>query len=154
MGGGLDSASSRQIKQMRAWMATDAKPLDKVLKSKQFITEFPDGLKKDKILKTLPRHDPPTHKRIEWLRLQAYDVTRPVSRKELYSSELKDLVLENWKQTLRLNEVLYEALADQSLMIDPSNARADASDDDSDDSDGESDGGSKGSPNDLWDDRL
>ena len=147
LGGGLYNASSRQIKQMRAWIATDAKPLDKILKSKAFMAEFPDGLEMDKILKTFPRDYPQTHKRIDWLRLQAYYVTRQISRRELYSSELRDLVLENWKQTLKFNEVLYDALADQSLMIAPSQARADAPDEESDDD-------SKGSPTDLWDDRL
>lgn len=142
-GGGLYNASSRQIKQMRAWIDTDAKSLDKVLKSKSFKAEFTDGLKTDKILKTFPRLYPPDHKRIEWLRLQAYYVSRKISRKELYSNECNDIILANWQQTLRFNEILYEALSESNRTIAPEKAATEEPDETANES-----------ATDLWDDRL
>ena len=105
-GGGLYDASSRQIKQLRAWLAEDPKDLKALFKSKAFGREFPRGFETEKSLKTYPRSYAPDHKRIAWLRLQAYFVTRKYTRTELYSEAFKDLILENWIQTLRLNELL------------------------------------------------
>lgn len=140
-GSGLYDPSSRQIKQIRAWIDNDAQPLQRVLKQKAFAREYPDGLETEKMLKTFPRLYSPDHKHIEWLRLQAYYVTRSFSRKEVYSSEFPDLILESWRQGLKLNVVLEEALSDWNYTIAPE----DAVDEPSDDSVEETD---------LWDDRL
>lgn len=105
-GGGLYEAGSRQTKQIRQWLADDPSDLESLLKSKSFAKLFPRGLETEKILKTHPRAYPPDHKHIDWLRLQAYYVTQSFTKKQLYSEEFKDLVLENWQQCLRLNDVL------------------------------------------------
>ena len=105
-GGGLYDASSRQIKQIRGWLAEDPKELRSLLASKAFARVFPRGLETGKVLKTFPRGYAQDHRRIEWLRLQAYYVTQKFSKKEFYAEGFKDLVLANWTQTLRLNELL------------------------------------------------
>lgn len=107
-GGGLYDCSSRQIKQLRAWLAEDPKDLKALLKSKAFARIFPRGLETKKSLKTFPRDYPRDHKRIEWLRLQAYFVTQNFTKREFYSESFGDLVLKNWEQTLRLNALLSE----------------------------------------------
>lgn len=139
-GAGLYEPSSRQIKQIRQWIDTDPAPLVRLLKQKSFARVFPGGLETDKILKTFPRSYPPEHKHIEWLRLQAYYVTASFSRKELYSAEFKDLVLETWKQGLKLNAVLEDALSDWNHVA-PEDANEDLASTEDDSAD-------------LWDDRL
>ena len=105
-GGGLYDATSRQVKQIRAWLAEDPKDLKLLFASKTFKRIFPSGFENKKILKTYPRFYPQDHKRIEWLRLQAFYVTQSFTKKEFYSESFKDLVLENWQQTLKFNELL------------------------------------------------
>jgi uncharacterized protein (TIGR02453 family) len=146
-GAGFYDPSSRQIKKMRAWMADDPGELVKILKSKKFAGEFPAGLATDKKLKTLPRFYPPNHKRIEWLRLQAYYVNHTFTRRELYSKEFGDLLLENWKQGLRLNELLYEIWqSDEALNYVPGQDGSGAEDPDSEE-------GDSGKPV-FWDERF
>ncbi len=141
-GAGLYEPSSRQIKQLRQWIDNDPSTLVKLLKQKQFARVFGDGLETDKILKTFPRAYSPDHKHIAWLRLQAYYVNATFTRKELYSSEFKDLVLESWRQGLRLNDLLEAALA-ESIEVAPEDARDDLAGEESFEETG-----------DLWDDRL
>ncbi len=109
-GGGLYEPSSRQIKKLRAWLADGPVELDRLLKSKAFKAQFPRGLEMDKVLKTFPRFYPQDHKHIERLKLQAFYVNRNFTKKELYSPDFPELLLKNWEQVLRLNQLLLEAL--------------------------------------------
>lgn len=142
-GGGFYQPSSRQIKKLRAWIADNPRELRDLLKSKAFKSEFPNGLERDKVLKTYPRSHSPDHPRIEDLRLQAYYVTHGFTKREFYSSEFKDILLENWRQALRLSELLFETWSDPSTDLTPPWAPAE----EPDESSGET-------PDDLWDDRL
>lgn len=146
-GGGVDEPSSRQIKRIRAWLADEPEALVSLLKSRAFKKQFPDGFDQERILKTLPRHYPPTHPRIQWLRLQAFWMQRSFTKKEFYSAEFADLVLENWRQTLLFNEQLFEALDTSNDHIPFVPAR-DADDEDVEDEDETPD------RNELWDERL
>lgn len=138
-GGGLYDASSRQIKQLRAWLAEDPKDLKALFASKAFKQVFPRGFEIEKSLKTFPRSYPQDHKRIAWLKLQAYFVTQKFNKKLLFSEGFKDLVLENWEQSLRLNSLL----SDHFTIDDwQASRRSEAMDD-------ESTAGT-----DLWDERL
>lgn len=139
-GGGLYDASSRQIKQLRAWLAEDPRDLKALFASKSFKNVFPRGFETKKSLKTFPRSYPQDHKRIAWLKLQAYFVTLKYNKKLLFSEGFKDLVLENWEQSLRLN-----ALLSEHFTIDdwrPSRSNADSVDEE------------PGLEPELWDERL
>ncbi len=103
--GGLYMPSARQTKQIRAWIAEDAKVLERLLKDRKFHAVF-NSLGNERKLKTKPRDYPMDHPRIEWLKLSAFYVWRPFSKKELFSSEFPSLLTEDWKQVLRLNSVL------------------------------------------------
>ena len=109
-GGGLHKSNSRQTRQLRAWLAEDPAEVVDLFKSKAFKKMFPRGFETDQILKTVPRFYPPDHRRIEWLRLTAFYVKQDFTKKEFYSAEFKDLVLENWRQTLRFNAAVYAGL--------------------------------------------
>lgn len=109
-GGGIYEPSSRQIKQLRMWIADDPSELDDLFKDRRFKKVFPNGFETDKAVKTFPRLYPHDHERIAWLKLQAYYIKRSFSKKELYSSEFPELVTEVWRETLRFNEIIYDAL--------------------------------------------
>ena len=138
-GGGLYGATSRQVRQIRAWLAEGPKDLTKLFKSKAFKAEFPDGFQTDKILKTFPRNYPPDHKYIEWLRLQAYYVTTEYTKRELSSADFSDLVVENWRQALKLDTLLTGAL--EADLWSPTKTAKETDDEEAE------------SPE-LWDDRL
>lgn len=142
-GAGMYEPSSRQVKQIRAWIDTDPGELVRLLKSRPFKTEFANGLETEKRVKTNPRAYSPDHRHIEWLRLQAYYVTQKFTQRELLSREFTDLLAESWKQGLRLNAVLDEALSDWNHTLAPAEDVA------SDESSDEGDAGGV-----LWDDRL
>jgi uncharacterized protein (TIGR02453 family) len=140
-GGGLYEASSRQVKKVRAWLADDPKEMIDLLRSKTFKREFPNGFETEKVLKTFPRFYPQDHKRIEWLRLQAFYVLKDYTKRELYSSEFKDLILENWRQVLRFNGILEDVLNAETDGFQAAPAVEEEPEESS-------------SSEDLWDDRL
>lgn len=148
-GGGLYAPSYRQIKQMRAVFALDASEFETLFKSRSFKKQFPRGFEMDKVLKTFPRDYPNDHERINLLRLQAFYVKRDYTKKEFYSKDFRDLVLENWKETLKLSELLTE-----SLKTDLWEAGARSPVVDEQVSDDEEDSRAVGTRADLWDDRL
>lgn len=103
--GGLYMASASQVKRIRQWI--DAKPqeLEVLLKDKGFKKLFGE-LGDEHKLKTKPRDYPVDHPRIDWLKLTAYYVWRPLPKKELYSSELAHLLIRDWREAMRLNNLL------------------------------------------------
>lgn len=109
--GGLYMANASQVKRIRQWI--DAKPeaLVKLFKDKEFGKLFTD-LGDDHKLKTKPRDYPIDHPRIEWLKLTAYYVWRPIPKKELYSKDLANILIRDWRQVMRLNDLLDRWLKD------------------------------------------
>ncbi len=109
--GGLYMANASQVKRIRQWI--DAKPdaLVKLFKDREFGKLFTD-LGDDHKLKTKPRDYPIDHPRIEWLKLTAYYVWRPIPKKELYSKDLANILIRDWRQVMRLNDLLDQWLKD------------------------------------------
>src|SRR5579885_40651 len=104
--GGLYMPSSRQVKQIRAWIAEDASALERLLKDRRFKSVFREGLGDERKLKTFPRGYPQDHPRIEWLKLTGFYVWRPVKKREFFSSDFHETLAADWRQVLRLNGVL------------------------------------------------
>lgn len=149
-GGGLYAPSSRQIKKLRAVFANDISEFEDLFKDRAFKKEFPRGFESDKKLKTFPRDYPNDHENIEWLRLQAFYVKRDYTKKEFYSKNFRDLVLENWRQCLRVNELLEQALAVDLWDLGAGRGRSAEADDESPIEIDEP----EDTTTDLWDDRL
>lgn len=103
--GGLYMANAAQVKRIRHWIDSDPRELVNLFKDKTFGKLF-NELGDDHKLKTKPRDYPLDHKHIEWLKLTAYYVWRPIPKKELYSSELAHLVIRDWREAMRLNNLL------------------------------------------------
>ena len=108
--GGLYMPSSRQTRALRETIAKDASAFDELFASKSFARCFPGGFSDERLSSRPTRGYPPDHPRMDWLRLQAFFVWRPYSRREFYSADFPKLVAHDWKQILRLNQLLEQAL--------------------------------------------
>jgi uncharacterized protein (DUF2461 family) len=103
--GGLYMPSSRQVKQIRAWIAEDASALEALFRDRSFKKRFKD-LGDERQLKTFPRGYPIDHPKMKWLKLTGWYVWRPFTKKEFFSAHFHELLAEDWRQILKLNAVL------------------------------------------------
>jgi len=108
--GGLYMPSSRQLRTLREIVAHDASAFDALFATKEFARVFPGGFSDEKISTRPPRGFDTTHPRMNWLKLQAFFVWRSYTRKEFASQEFASLVARDWKQVLRLNRLIEQAL--------------------------------------------
>jgi hypothetical protein len=111
--------SSRQLRAVREAIARDATPFDRLFRDKAFSRLFPGGFAREKVATRPPRGFDPTHPRLDWLKLQGFYVWRSYSRREFASAEFPMLVARDFKQVLRLNELLEAALAGQTARPRP-----------------------------------
>jgi uncharacterized protein (TIGR02453 family) len=103
--GGLYLPSAAQTKHIRAWIDRDPSLLEELLSDRNFKKRFPE-LGRERVLKTKPRDYPADHPRIEWLKLSGFYVWREIKKTELFSKDFSDILIEDWRQVLRLNAVL------------------------------------------------
>jgi uncharacterized protein (TIGR02453 family) len=108
--GGLYMPSSRQVRAIREAIAQDASAFDELFASKSFSARFRGGFSKEKTSSRPPRGFDPNHPRMDWLKLQAFFVWRSYSMKEFQSPGFPDLVVKDFTQIIRLNELLEKAL--------------------------------------------
>ncbi len=108
--GGLYMPSSRQLRAVREAIARDATAFDRLFKDKEFARCFKGGFSTDKIAKRPPRGFEPEHPMMHWLKLQAFFVWRPYTMKEFRSERFPEIVARDWKQILRLNVLLGQAI--------------------------------------------
>jgi uncharacterized protein (TIGR02453 family) len=108
--GGFYMPSSRQLRAVREAIAKDASAFDRLFSSKAFSSRFPGGFSREKSATRPPRGFDPAHPRMDWLKLQAYFVWRSYQLKEFQSADFSKLVASDFKQILRLNELLEKAV--------------------------------------------
>lgn len=108
--GGLYMASSRQVKAIREAIANDASAFDRLFASKEFKKRFPDGFSDERKSSRVPRGFDASHPRIEWLKLQAFFVWKSYTLKEFSSEGFPRIVADDFRQVLRLNELLELAI--------------------------------------------
>ena len=108
--GGFYHPSSNQLRAVRSAIAEDATAFQKLFASKSFSTSFKGGFSKDRISSRMTRGFDPNHPRRDWLRLQAFFVWRAYTKREFISPKFPELVARDWKQILRLNELLDQAV--------------------------------------------
>jgi uncharacterized protein (TIGR02453 family) len=109
--GGLYMPSSRQVRAIREAIARDASAFDRLFASKNFAAQFPGGFSKEKTSSRPPRGFDPVHPRMDWLKLQAFFVWRSYKMREFQSADFPKRVARDFKEILRLNELLEKALA-------------------------------------------
>jgi len=103
--GGLYMPSADQTKHIRKWIDQDPSALEELLVDRDFKKRFKE-LGTERMLKTKPRDYPVDHPKFAWLKLSAWYVWRPFTKKVFFSKNFKDELIEDWRQILRLNRVL------------------------------------------------
>ena len=104
--GGLYVPSADQTKHIRKWIDQDPSALLDLLNDPKFQKVYRKGLGDERVLKTKPRDYPIDHPRIEMLKLSGFYVWRPFTKKDFFSKKFPELLLEDWRQVLRLNKIL------------------------------------------------
>jgi len=122
--GGLYMPSSRQTRSIREAIASDASAFDELFADKAFARCFPGGFSDERTATRPPRGFDPNHPRLDWLKLQAFFVWKPYSRKEFKSAAFAEKVVADWRQILRLNHLLDQAIAGRLAKAAPSKGRA------------------------------
>jgi uncharacterized protein (TIGR02453 family) len=108
--GGLYMPSSRQVRAIREAIAKDASAFEELFKTKDFAKSFPGGFSDERISSRPPRGFDPAHPKMDWLKLQAFFVWKPYKKKEFASADFSSIVAKDWKQVLRLNRLLEQAI--------------------------------------------
>jgi hypothetical protein len=108
--GGLYMPSSIQTRKLRAAIAHNASAFERLFASKEFAEFFPGGFAREKSSSRVPRGYEANHPKIDWIKLQAFFVWRPYSKREFTSKNFPALVTRHWKQILRLNRLLDQVL--------------------------------------------
>jgi uncharacterized protein (TIGR02453 family) len=111
LAGGLYLPSSRQLRSIREAIAANAKPFERLFRSRAFAARFPGGFSDERKSTRPPRGFEPNHPRIEWLKHQAYFVWRSYRRREYTSVTFGNLLAKDARQILRLNALLDQAIA-------------------------------------------
>jgi uncharacterized protein (TIGR02453 family) len=104
--GGLYMPSADQTKHIRKWIDQDPSELEALLEDSAFKKVFKKGLGTERVLKTKPRDYPLEHPRIDWLKLSGWYVWRPIPQKQALSKGLAKIVIDDFRQVLRLNRLL------------------------------------------------
>ena len=108
--GGLYMPSSQQTRKLRETIAQDGSAFEKLFASKEFSRSFPNGFSDERISGRPTRGYDPEHPRMDWLRLQAFFVWKSYKRRDFASPQFSKLVARDFKQVLRLNEIMERAL--------------------------------------------
>lgn len=108
--GGLYMPSSRQVRAIREAIAKDASAFDELFAAKDFAKCFPDGFSDERSSSRPPRGFDPAHPRMDWLKLQAFFVRKPYKKREFASADFSSIVAKDWKQIIRLNRLLEQAI--------------------------------------------
>lgn len=124
--GGFYMPSSRQLRAVREAIAHDASEFERLFASKAFARRFPGGFSIEKQSSRIPKGFDPGHPKMHWIRLQAFFVWHPYKMSEFNSPEFPSMVAEDWKQVVRLNELLMKALEPKSRLA-PARKPADLS---------------------------
>lgn len=117
--GGLYMPSSRQMRKLREAVAHDASEFEKLFKTKEFSQCFPGGFSDEKISSRFPAGFDRNHPRINWIRLQAFFVWKPYSKKEFSSADFPKMVARDAKQILRMNRIIEKLLRENIVTKAP-----------------------------------
>lgn len=108
--GGLYHPSSRQLRAIREAIAEDASPFEALFEDPDFKRSFKGGFSMDKVSSRVPRGFDPKHPHLTWIQLQAFFVWRSYRLSEFSSAKFPDLVVRDFRQILRLNDLLTKAI--------------------------------------------
>lgn len=106
--GGFWAPNNDDLKRVREDIAFDPAPLQKILKSKSFISTF--GELKGEQLKTAPKGFDKQHEAVNLLRFKQYLLIRPFSDKEVLSTDFLEQANQTYKNMRPFFDYMSEAL--------------------------------------------
>lgn len=108
--GGLFMPSGPQLKKVRNAVARDAQPFHALFADPAFKARFKTDFSREEVAPRPPRGFGPDHPDMEWLKLKRFLVVKKLSTTEFTSPDLVPAVAEDFKQLIRLNRLLEDAL--------------------------------------------
>ena len=108
--GGLFMPSGPQLKKVRNAIAQDAQPFHALFADPAFKARFKVDFSREEVASRAPRGFDPDHPDMEWLKLKRFLVVKKLSTAEFTSADLVPAVAEDFKQLIRLNRLLEDAL--------------------------------------------
>lgn len=109
--GGLVMPSGPQLRKVRSAMAQDARPFHALFDDPTFKARFKTNFSREEVASRPPRGFDPDHPDMEWLKLKRFLVVKKLTNAEFTSGDLVPAVVEDFKQLVRLNRLLENALA-------------------------------------------
>ena len=110
--GGLYKPKSEQIRRVRRAIADDPKPFHDLFTDPKFRARFRTDFSRAESNVRVPRDFDPAHPDIAWIKLKTFVVAKKIPPAIFTSADLADEVIKDFRQLLRLNQLLLEALAD------------------------------------------
>ena len=110
LAGGLWQPTSRQTRLIREAINKNAEPFHELFSDPQFKARFKKGFSMEKMSSRIPRGFSDDHNDAEWLKLKNFVVIKEISIKDFSSLKFSDSVIKDFKQALRLNQLLDQAI--------------------------------------------
>lgn len=108
--GGLWHPDSERLKKVRMEIDYEGDKLSGIIGSKPFQDSY--ELYTQDTLKTTPKGYPKDHEHIELLRLKTFAAFRQISRKDVYSSDFGEMVVESYLAIVPLLDFINTAISD------------------------------------------
>jgi uncharacterized protein (TIGR02453 family) len=108
--GGLYMASSLQTRRVRQVIADNSEPFKSLFTDKNFRNSFKSGFEPLVKAQKCPRGFDPDHPDIEWIKLKTFFVCKTLTMKEFGSQDLTGNLVRDFRQLLRLNELLQNTI--------------------------------------------
>ncbi len=108
--GGLWQPTSQQTRLIREAISKDAGPFHELFADPPFKARFKKGFSMDHVSNRVPRGFPSDHEDLAWIQLKKFVVLKEVSVKDFSAKNFSESVIKDFKQALRLNQLLDRAL--------------------------------------------
>ena len=109
--GGLWQPTSKQTRLIREAIYKDAVPFHELFEDESFKARFKKGFKMEHTSVRIPRGFSADHQDIDWIKLNRFVVMKEMSIKDFSSPNFSNSVIKDFKQALRLNQLLERALS-------------------------------------------
>lgn len=107
---GLWQPTPTQARLIREAINKDSEPFHQLFSDKQFKSCFKNGFHMEETSTRTPRGFSDDHPDIAWIKLKKFVVYKVVSVKDFSSPKFGEMVIKDFKQALRLNQLLDQAL--------------------------------------------
>ena len=108
--GGHYTPTSQQTRLIREAISKDSDPFHDLFNDPQFKSRFKGGFHMEMVANRVPRGFPEDHRDVNWIKLKNFIVMKKIPKKLFASAKLRESIVEDYKQALRLNRLLDYAL--------------------------------------------